>query len=413
MKDYHRRKNCRLCGSTSLELVLSLRPTPPANELRSASETGKEQEKFPLDIFFCNDCHHCQLLDVVSPERLFQNYVYVSGTSPVFVKHFQNYASDVLKKYNLSPGGFVVDVGSNDGTLLQFFKQAGYRVLGIDPAVDISETANENGIPTLTDFFSPALAERIVKDHGSANVIVANNVFAHIDDLKSIVDGIKILLDPEGIFVFEVSYLLDVVEKTLFDTIYHEHLCYHSVGPLKRFFEKNGMELIDTMRVSSHGGSLRAVAKLQNSSRIAAPSVEQLINLEKKLGLDKASTFKKFGDDIQKVGHELKSILASLKNEGKKVAGYGFPAKATTLMHHFEIGPELIDFVIDDNPLKQGLYTPGLNIPVVSSAVLKEQKVDYLLILAWNFAQPIMEKLKDFKQDGGHFIVPLPKVEVI
>jgi len=244
-------------------------------------------------------------------------------------------------------------------------------------------------------------------------VITANNVFAHIDDLSGVVDGVRGLLAPSGVFVFEVSYLVDVFENTLFDTIYHEHLDYHSVGPLVRFFAAKGMELVEAIRVGSHGGSLRGIAQLKGGPHKVGASVTEAVALEEKLGLDKAQTLAKFAADIEALGAELNALLKKLKAEGKRIGGFGAPAKATTLMYHFGIGPELVDFIIDDSPLKQGLYSPGMHIPVVSSADGFARKPDYLVILAWNFARTIIDKNAAFRSGGGKFVIPIPKVEVV
>jgi SAM-dependent methyltransferase len=409
----HRRSTCRLCGGSRLSLVLELAPTPPANAFVPAQELGRGQERFPLDLFFCEDCFHLQLSDVVDPRILFENYVYVSGTSPVFVKHFEDYAEEVMRRFAPSPGGLALDIGSNDGTLLAAFKKRGLKVQGVDPAKEIARRASEEGIPTIAGFFTADLAKELKGKIGSAAVVTANNVFAHIDDLKGVVDGVRELLGPEGVFVFEVSYLVDVFEKTLFDTIYHEHLAYHSVKPLIQFLAANGLELIEALSVDSHGGSLRGVAQLKNGPRPVGASVAQAVAIEEKLGLDKAETFRAFAARIDGLKQELGGLLRKLKSEGKKIAAFGAPAKATTLMYHFDIGPELIDFIIDDSPLKQGLYSPGMHIPVLSSAAIAEKKPDYLVVLAWNFASSIIAKNAAFREAGGRFIIPLPTIEVI
>lgn len=410
---HHRRGTCRLCGDSRLTLVLSLAPTPPANAFVGAAELEKTQERFPLDLFFCEACGHVQLQDVVDPRVLFENYVYVSGTSPVFVRHFQAYADDVIARFQVPAGSLVVDVGSNDGTLLSCFAKAGLRVQGVDPARDIAADASARGIPTIADFFTPALAASIRADKGAAKVVTANNVFAHVDDLKGVVDGIRTVLDDDGVFVFEVSYLVDVFEKTLFDTIYHEHLAYHSVQPLIRFLAANGMELIEALRVDSHGGSLRGIAQLKGGPRPVGASVADAVALEQRLGLDKAATFLAFARDIDDRKRQLGELLRGLKADGKRIAGFGAPAKATTLLYHFDLGPDIIDFIIDDSPLKQGLFTPGMHIPVLPGSAIAEKKPDYLVVLAWNFAKPIIEKNAAFREAGGKFIVPLPLVEVV
>jgi len=408
----YRRTTCRLCGGKLLSEVLTLAPTPPANAFVSEDQLYKPQETFPLDVFFCEDCHHVQLLDVVDPAVLFENYVYVSGTSPVFVKHFEDYAKNIIDTYAPTPGTLVFDIGSNDGTLLKVFKKNGYTVLGVDPAKDIAAQASAEGINTITGFFSLAMAEEIRHQHGAAGVITANNVFAHIDDLGGVLDGVQTLLADDGVFVFEVSYLVDVFEHTLFDTIYHEHLAYHTVAPLVTFMAAHGMELIGSLRVSTHGGSLRAIAQKVEGGRPVSRSVADLIALEHKMGLDKAETYRDFGLRIDVLKAELSALLRAKKAEGRTIAAFGAPAKATTLMYHFGIGSEIIDFIVDDSPLKQGLYSPGMHIPVVSSSMIDERNPDDIVILAWNFATPIMQKLENFKAAGGQFIIPLPSLEI-
>lgn len=408
-----RRSGCRLCGSQRLTLALKLEPTPPANAFVPASELGREQPRFPLDVFFCEDCKHVQLLDVVDPRHLFENYVYVSGTSPVFVKHFDDYAADLVARYKPGADALAFDIGSNDGTLLKAFKSRGLKVLGIDPALEIAKNATAAGIPTIAGFFSAAKALEIRAEHGGASIVTANNVFAHIDDLGGVADGIATLLDGDGVFAFEVSYLKDVVTKTLFDTIYHEHLDYHSVIPLIGFLRKHGLELIEAVMVDSHGGSLRGIAKKANGPWPVGPSVAQAVAAEQALGLDKAETFLKFAADIDAKKQKLNAVLRAFKAEGKKIAAFGAPAKATTLMYHFGIGADLVDFIIDDSPLKQGLYSPGMHIPVLSSAAIAEKKPDVLVVLAWNFAKPIIAKNQAFLDQGGKFVIPLPEVEVV
>ena len=408
-----RRGTCRLCGGARLGLVLSLAPTPPANAFVPTEALDRVQPTIPLDVFLCQDCCHAQLLDVVDPAVLFENYVYVSGTSPVFVKHFENYADVILARFAPAAGSLVVDIGSNDGTLLGFFQRAGMRVLGVDPARDIARDATARGIETLATFFTPALATGICRERGAAAIVTANNVFAHADDLAGMVEGVRGLLEPGGVFVFEVSYLVDVYEKTLFDTIYHEHLAYHAVKPLQPFFAANGMQLIDALRVESHGGSLRGIAQPAGGPRPVAESVDRLIALEESLGVDGPAAFERLSARIEAVKRDLTSMLRDLKAGGRTIAGFGAPAKATTLMHHFGIGPDIVDFIVDDSPLKQGLYSPGLHIPILPAQAIYERRPDYLVILAWNFADPIIAKHTAFREAGGKFIVPLPEVSVV
>jgi SAM-dependent methyltransferase len=413
VKNYVHRETCRLCTSRNVSKVFALAPTPLANAFVTADKLADAQDLYPLDVWFCNACGHLQLLDVVDPSVLYAHYVYVSGTSPVFVRHFKDYAAYVIDNFQPAPAGLVVDIGSNDGTLLRFFKDSGRRVLGVDPAQEISEQTRASGIPVLVDYFSPVVADRIRAEHGAASVIAANNVIAHIDDLAGVMEGVRRLLAPDGVFVFEVSYLGSVVENTLFDTIYHEHIDYHSVTPLQAFFDRCGLELIEAVRVDSHGGSLRGVVQIKGGPRRQGKSVRAMLDYEEAAGLNRPDTYAAFANHVDGLRTELTGMLHRLKSEGKRIAGFGAPAKLTTLMYHFGLEADLIDFVVDDSPLKQGHFTPGMHIPVVPAQELYNRKPDYVVILAWNFAKPIIEKHSAFREAGGRFIVPLPKVEVI
>jgi SAM-dependent methyltransferase len=397
-----RRKDCRLCHDTDLSMALSLTPTPPANEF--VANPKVEQDCFPLELFKCNACEHYQLLDIVDPNRLFKNYVYVSGTSPVFVRHFRNYACDLVSSFDPAPKSLVVDIGSNDGTLLREFRNNGLRVLGVDPACNIATEAFDNhGIFTIDDFFNQEVAREIVEHHGKATLITANNVFAHADDLDEITLGVKNLLEDDGVFTFEVSYFGDVVAHNLFDTIYHEHLSYHTIKPLIKFFQKHSLKLFNVKHIDTHGGSIRGyVCHASNPNHRAMDNChEGEINIA---GLS---------DKIEQLKQDLSARLHELKSQGKTIVAFGAPAKATTLMYHFDLGEGIIDFVVDDSLLKQGLYTPGKHIPVLSSSALYEQKPDYVVILAWNFAEPIIKQHQKFIEQGGHFIVPIPELKEV
>tara|TARA_Y100000766_G_C18859123_1_gene582314 strand:+ start:199 stop:1440 length:1242 start_codon:yes stop_codon:yes gene_type:complete len=412
IKNHYLRTHCRQCNSSDLKLAIKIKKTPPANSFVKKSEINSTQPLYPLNVYFCNECKHLQLVDVIDPEYLYKNYLYVSGTSNVFVKHFQDYFESV--KENYFKNGLILDIGSNDGTLLKFFKEDGFKVLGIEPAKKIATEALNKGIPTLIEFFSNELSRKILKSHGSASVITANNVFAHIDNPQSFLKGIKRLIkDSKGIFVIEVSYLLDVIKNNLFDTIYHEHLDYHSIISLNKFFNENGFEIFNIEHVDSHGGSVRIFTQLKDGKFDISNSVEDFLMKEIELGLDKIETYLSFSEKINDIGRELKTFLKSLKSEGKTIIGYGAPAKATTLMYHFDIGPETVSYIIDDSEWKQNLYTPGMHIPIVSKNYLKENEPDYILILAWNFASSIIKNNTDFQNKGGKFIIPLPKLEVI
>lgn len=409
---HHLRETCRLCGSSDLQCVLELTPTPPANAMVPENFLEQEQQCFPLNVYFCNACHHSQLLDIIDPSDLFEDYIYVSGTSSANVEHFGRYAEQVINVANLEAGDLVIEIGSNDGTALRFFKDAGMRVLGIDPARAIAERATADGIETLADFFTPELAQRIRDDYGPVKVVIASNVCAHIDDLENAVKAARILIEPDGVFVFQVSYLLDVYQKTLFDTMYHEHVDYHRVGPLRKFFDRLDMRLWKTYHSDSQGGSLRGYASLKERGDEVQSSVTTMEQQEHAAGLDNPDTLSAFSQKIKQTGIELIALLKGLKSQGFTIAGYGAPAKATTLMYHFGLGADVIDYIVEDNPLKQGLFTPGLHVPVVGIEALYEKRPDYVVILAWNFAEPIIKNHKEFLEQGGRFIVPLPVLSV-
>lgn len=413
---FRRRSRCALCAASGNELptVMSLAATPPANEFVREDELPRPQDAIPLTLLLCSKCGHVQLAEIVDPVRLFKNYVYVSGTSPVFVAHFKAYAEQVKNRFGLDESAFVVDVGSNDGTLLKQFQTLGVeRVLGIDPAAEIARQATSAGIPTLEAFLTTALAQQIVRDHGAANVVTANNVFAHAEDLGGFARAVSSLLAPEGVFVFEVSYLVDVVQKLLFDTIYHEHLSYHTLAPLKRFFDSVGMRLFDAERVDTHGGSIRCYVCNHSASHEATERLTDLLDVERAGGFAAADVYNRFKSRISELGARLRNRVADIVGAGQHIAGFGAPAKLTTLMHEFGLDGRTIDFIVDDSPWKQGLYTPGTHIPVLSSAALLERRPEWCLVFAWNFADSIVAKQTAYRERGGKFLVPLPELREI
>lgn len=419
--DWHERKDCRLCGSRNLTPVLSLPPTPPANEFLPAGSAACQQSLIPLHLSSCDSCGHVQLPVVVSPDRLFRNYLYVSGTSPVFVDHFRRYAEDVVRDLAVDPGSLVVEVGSNDGSLLKFFKEAGMAVIGVDPASDIAAGATARGIETIPGFFTPELADNIRRKYGTAELVVANNVFAHADDLHSMVEAVSAVMSHRGTFVFEVSYLVDVVQKCLFDTIYHEHLSYHHLGALVPFFERHGLSLYDAFRVGTHGGSVRCFVGRQRprSSRLSS-----LLKGEFEAGyvverrrLVRDAPLSRLATDIARLRTDLRTCIRDLKQDGFAVVGFGAPAKATTLIHCFDLGPDDLEFVVDDSPLKQGRLIPGKGVPILHPDALRalsegSRKVA-VVVLAWNFADSIVRKHDYIRHRGGVFVQPVPSVRFI
>lgn len=407
-----KKDSCRVCKQKNLTKVLTLGPTPLANAFLSKKQVDIDESFFPLDVYFCNNCSFLQLGHVVSPEVLFNDYVYVSSTSKVFISHFEKFAKDIYKRFKLNSKSLVIDVGSNDGILLKPFKQLGTSVLGIEPAKHIAEVTRRQGIDTIPEFFSVKLAQKIVKEKGKTKIITANNVFAHIDDLDEVIKGLKILLDKKGVFIIEAPYLIDFLEKRYFDLVYHEHLSYWSVSSLITLFKRFNMEIFDVEKVEAHGGSIRVFVGIKGVFK-KEKNVEVFLNLEKKAKLRDKKTYLDYARKVSENKIELLSLLNSLKSQGKRIAAYGAPAKGNTLLNFFSIGTEILDYVVDDSSWKQGLYTPGKRIPVVSSKKMYEDKPDYMLILAWNFAQSIIEMHERYKAMGGKFIIPVPIPKII
>lgn len=402
-----RRQTCRLCNSPRVELALPIAASPIADAYVPVSRLGEPQETYPLDLYLCQACGHVQNLDVVDPATLFRDYLFTTSSSGGLVEHFRRYAADVVSTLGMAPGSLVVEIGSNDGTLLGFFKEHGMRTLGVDPAREIAMQATRRGIETLAEFFGLDLARQIRASHGPASVVTANNVFAHMDDLADTVSGVREVLADDGIFVFEVSYLVDIVDRYLFDTVYHEHVSYHSIKPLAQFMERHGMQLVDVHRIASKGGSIRGFAQRRpEGRRPVQPVVPELIALEESRGFDRLPTYRDYGRRIDERSRQLNEFLDAQLAAGRMVAGYGASTTTTTLMWHFGLTRKL-GFIVDDNPKKHGLYSPGCHIPIVPSSELYIRRPDVTVILAWNYAAPILARHARYMAEGGAFVVPL------
>jgi len=403
-----------MCDGQNLEKAMSLTATPPGNDFLTKDELGRKEEVYPLDLYLCNDCFHIQLGHVVDPKILYQkNYTYVSATSSHFVNHLAKYAKDMTERFNLKAESLVVDIGSNDGSCLSFFKSNGMNVLGIDPAKEVVEIANQNNINTENHFFSLELAVELQKKYGNADFITSHNACAHIDNLIDIVQGVEYFLKKDGVFVLEVGYFVDVYENTWFDTIYHEHVDFHTVAPFEKLFSRVGMELIGVERIAPQGGSIRVMAQKKYGKYHRDNSVDLLIENEKKIGLNELQTIQNFENKINSVRSNLQKLLKKLKEGGKTIAGFGAPTKATTLMNHFGIDDKVLDFIVDENQLKQGLYTPLSHIPVLPATEIYNKRPDYVLILAWNFAEPIMKNHIKYARNIGDFIIPMPEPQIV
>lgn len=406
------RDNCRLCLGKNLELVLPLAPAPLVDAYVPKEKAHLPQPSYPLDLILCNDCGLTQLLDIVDPELIYPDYIYETVSSLGLVEHFDAYAQDTVTRIKPKAGSLVVDVGSNDGTLLRAFQKRGFKVLGVDPARGIAEKATREGIETLPIFFTPKSSADILKSHGAASVITTNNIFANVDDLHAMTEGIRDLLADDGVYLLESSYMGDLLDNMVFDFIYHEHMTYFSVKPLDLFFRSKGLEIVDIQRVGTKGGSLRYTMQRIGGPRKATAAVAQMLASEKQSGLHEAKTYKAFAAKVDALKAEVVSLLKKLKGEGKTIAAYGASATSTTFIYHFGI-TGLLDYFVDDYKLKQDTFSPGCHIPVLPSQALYERKPDVVLVVAWRYADPIIKKHAAYLEQGGTFIVPVPKIQIL
>jgi hypothetical protein len=364
---------------------------------------------YPLTVHICEDCGFCQLGYVVPPEILYQdNYPYESSTTETGKRHYHDFAESVVNDYRFGKGDLAVDIGSNVGVLLQGFKLHGLDIRGVDPAPNICEIAERRGIPTINDFFGKAAAEAILAEHGPASVITGTNVFAHVDKLKAFMDSIKMLLHPaKGIFVIEAPHLLHLITSLEYDTIYHEHLSYISIEPLVPFFSRSGMEVIKVEQKDIHGGSVRIFVSAKGNYAVDK-SVSEVVAMERAEKLRDLATLTAFARKVERNKAELNLLLYKLKSEGKRIVGVSAPAKGMTLLNYCHIDRQILDYVTEKSTLKIGLYTPGSHIPVYPDSRLLEDRPDYALLLAWNFAEEIMRNNQKYRDQGGKFIIPIP-----
>ena len=404
--------SCRGCGHDSLLEVLAFGEMPLSNGLLSESQLSREEPKVPLTVVFCPACSLVQIRETVAPEILFSaEYPYFSSVSDAWVAHCRDNAVELMETRKLGPSHRVIEIASNDGYLLRNYAARGIPVLGIDPAAGPAAVARRNGIPTREEFFGRDMAEALSAEGIRADVIHANNVLAHVADLTGVVDGIRILLTDNGVAVIEAPYVRDLIDHCEFDTIYHEHLCYFSVTAISRLMARQGLVLTDVRRLTTHGGSLRLYVQ-----RVGAPSpaVEHLLNEEQKLGVDRADFYRDFAVRVRSIQTTLKALLESLKRGGQRIAGYAVSAKGAILLNSSGIDGRLIDYVVDRSPYKQGKAMPGVHLRVYDPARLLEAPVpDYLLLLAWNFKDEIMEQQEEYRKRGGKFIVPIPVPAIV
>lgn len=403
--------NCRACHSKNITTFLELGPTPIPNGFIAKEDLSKPEKFYPLDVCFCSDCGMVQLSHVVDPQVMFGNYVYVPSTSTTMMKHFDELAKEAAKRVNLGSKDLVVDIGSNDGTLLKAFNKLGAKILGIDPATNLATLANEQGIPTVNKLFTNKLAKLLREKHGPAKIISATNVVAHVDDLDDFFEGVNTLLDDKGQFVMEFPYLVNLIKGREFDTIYQEHLSYLSLNPLVGLLRQHGLNLVSPKLSKVHGGSMRVYAV--KGKEIKDKNVQRFIHKEKQEGLLEAETYLNFQRAVAKVRGDLNEQLYRLRNLDMVVAGYGASAKGNILLNYCRIGRETLPFIVDSIPHKQGKFTPGTHIPILPEDELLIRQPDVALLLAWNFADEIVNKQTEYIKKGGRFVRPIPVLELI
>jgi C-methyltransferase C-terminal domain/Putative zinc binding domain/Methyltransferase domain len=403
---------CRSCDS-ELRPFLDLGTTPLANSFLREEHLSEPEPSFPLVVGFCEGCTLVQLMDTVPPERIFRDYVYVTATSSTVTEHFHALARQAVERFGLDRTDLVVEFGSNDGTLLKGFEPFGIRTLGVEPATNVAEIAERNGVRTVNEFFGPDVARRLQDTEGPASFMVGCNVVAHIPDINGTFEGVATLLSEKGVFQLEAPYLVDLLERAEFDTVYHEHFFYFSLHALRHVAERHGLRIFDLERVPVHGGSIRPSFCHAQASFEEQPAVVEALADERRRGLDRFETYTDFAERVASIRSRLLALLRGRREAGETVAGYGAAAKGNTLLNYCGIGPDLVGWVADKNPLKVGLFTPGMHLPVVPATRLGEERPDYTLILAWNMADEIAAEQDAYRRAGGHFIVPIPEPAVI
>lgn len=415
MKKCKKLRLCRVCDSRSINPVINLGSFPIPNGFLKYSDTKKKEDTYPLRVGLCKKCGLVQLLDIVDPDIMFSNYLYIPSTSGPRVEKFKELVARTHKIVPLDDKTLVVDIGSNDGSLLIAYKTMGARTLGIDPAKNLVILAKLNGVETIHGYINPKIAKKVIKTHGYAHVTTATNVMAHIDDLKELIVSLEILLDNEGIFISHFPYLIDLIDKKQFDTIYHEHLSYFSLKPLIELANGSEIEIFDFELSDLDGGSIKIFwkKKKNKSIKVKEKKIQKQLELEESYGCYDTKTYKKFQKDILKLKKDIRKTVREISKSGKTVAGYGASARGNIALNYFGLSNKKIKFIVDSTPYKQGLYTPGTYIPIHDEAKIYETTPDYVLILAWNFKDEIMKKNEKFKKNGGKFIVIDKEVIII
>ena len=403
--------HCRSCNHGGLIPVLDLGAMPLSDGLLSEAQLAGEEERFPLELVYCPHCALVQILETVPPEKLFcEDYPYYSSFSDTLLKHSRDHALELIFNRKLGPFSLVVELASNDGYMLRNFVERSISVLGIDPASGPAEAARKTGVETLNTFFTWRLAEQLRRQGKAADVIIANNVLAHVSDTNGFVAGIKALLKDTGVASIEFPYVRDLIDQGQFDTIYHEHLCYFSLTSVDRLFRRHQLFINEVRRLPIHGGSLRLYIEKREA---VGESVTHLLAQEKQLGLDSADYYRDFGQRVQAFRERMRSLLTDLKQQGHRIAAYGAAAKGTIMVNYLGVDTGTIEYVVDRNSHKQGRYVPGARLPICDPGRLAEDRPDYCVILPWNFRDEIVRQQQAYRDRGGRFIVPIPALEIV
>jgi 2-polyprenyl-3-methyl-5-hydroxy-6-metoxy-1,4-benzoquinol methylase len=405
---------CRFCGTSLVNKLVSLGAAPLSNSYLTGDQLHTMEPNYPLEVYVCGDCFLVQLEEFEPPETIFGNYAYFSSYSDSWLRHVKAYAENSIHRFKLNSNSHVLEIASNDGYLLQYFKEKHIPVLGIEPAINVAETAREKGIPTESVFFGSNTAKQLAAKAGKADLLIGNNVLAHVPDLNDFVGGFKHILKPDGVITMEFPHLMKLIEYTQFDTIYHEHFSYFSLITVEKVFNAHELTIFDVEELPTHGGSLRIYARHKGvDSKPVNKKIEILKQRERDAGYLDIGTYLNFEKQVRKLKREILSFLISAKNQGKVVVGYGAPAKGNTLLNYCGISTDFIDYTVDRNPHKQGFFLPGSRIPIKSPDWIGKTKPDYLMILPWNIKDEIMEQMQHIRQWDGKFVIPVPGVPVL
>jgi 2-polyprenyl-3-methyl-5-hydroxy-6-metoxy-1,4-benzoquinol methylase len=409
MKTIH----CRYCDSELTQNFIDLGMSPLSNSYLNAEQINKKESFYPLHAFVCNNCLLVQLEEFESPENIFTDYAYFSSYSKTWLEHAQKYVNMMITRFGFDEKSQVIEIASNDGYLLQYFKEKNIPVLGIEPATNVAKVAQEKGIPTLTKFFGEKTAKELVDKGIEADLLLGNNVLAHVPNLNDFIKGMKIILKKNGTITMEFPHLLRLIKENQFDTIYHEHFSYFSFLTVQKIFSSHGLTVFDVEEVATHGGSLRIFLKHNDDdTKSIKDSVKILNSKEIEFGLDKIDTYKTFQKHVEKIKCKIQDFFISTKKEGKKIVGYGAPAKGNTLLNYCKITSDLMEYTVDISNYKQGMFLPGTHIPSVNPEKIKETKPDYVFVLPWNLKNEIMQQMNIIKEWGGKFVIPIPEVKI-